>query len=393
VAEKGGKKDKGHYLRPLEDYWADTMVCTYCGFCKSVCPPFRLTRDDTKAPRSKVIISFGILSGELEPEATVRDALFSCSTCMDCQRRCPSKVKTLDMIIAARRLLVLKGLIPTAVRQALDNIAKEQNPIGEPGSKRAELIPEEALARVGKGAEVLVFLGCNTAYTEMKITKYLFEIMERAKVDYTTLGKDEPCCGMLNYLVGLDVGDFAKTMKVKLDGLKPRPKTIVTPCPGCFRSLAQNYPAHEDLGVNVKHTIQFFLELLGSGKLKVKKRLEGMVLYHDPCDLGRHTGIYDEPRKLLSYFTDVGEFQYNKELSRCCGGGGGLMAFDFEMSVGIAKARLLEAIEKGADIIVTACPSCEDALSAALQEVKKETGKALKVVDLTEIIYKNTTGE
>jgi Fe-S oxidoreductase len=385
-------KKVDHHVRPLKDFYADAMVCTYCGFCKSVCPTFRLTKSDARSPRSKVIISWGLLSGELKPDEGVRDILFTCTTCMDCSRRCPSQVKTLDITMAARRELAKLGLIPEAEKTALAHIAKENNPIGEPQEKRTEFVPEKALARIGKGAEVLVYLGCNTSFTEMKITKYLFDIMDRAGVDYTYLGKDEPCCGMLNYLVGLEVKGFAQTMKGKLDALKPRPKTVVTPCPGCFRSLSQNYAEHLELGITVKHIVQFFLELMETGKLKVKKKLEGKVLYHDPCDLGRHTGIYDEPRKLLSYFTQVQEFQYNKEQARCCGGGGGLMAMNYEMSVGIAKERLLEAVEKGADIIVTACPSCEDSFSAALPEVKKETGTNLKVLDLTEIIAKHTSG-
>jgi len=393
VSDKAPDKKKNtHEVRPLKEYLADTMVCTYCGFCKSVCPTFQLTRLDTRTPRTKVIVSYGILTGEIKPDESVRDAIYACTTCADCMRRCPSKVKTLEIIMSARKEMAALGLIPPGEKQALDNIAREDNPIGEPRVKRTEFIPEKALTRVGKGAEVLVYLGCNTAFTEMKITKSLFEIMERAKVDYTLLGKDEPCCGMLNYLVGLEIGSFAKNIQKKIDALTPRPRTIVTPCPGCFRSLSQNYDEHVDLKIDVKHTIQFLLELMEKGKLKVKKKLDGKVLYHDPCDLGRHAGIYDEPRKLLSYFCTVSEFHYNRDQGHCCGGGGGLMAMDFAMATGIGKARLLEAIELGADIVVTACPSCEDSLSAVLQEVKKETGKNLKIVDLTEIVHNNTIG-
>jgi glycolate oxidase len=392
MAGHGDQKEKDHKTRPLKDYWGDTMVCTYCGFCKSVCPTFRLTKDETRAPRSKVIISYGILSGEIEPDETIRDALYTCTTCMDCTRRCPSKVKSYEIVMAARRLLASKGLIPTAERIATDNIAKAQNPMGEPKEKRTEFVPEAAMARVGKGAEVLVYVGCVTSFSDMKMVKNLFDIMEKAKVDYTYLGQDEPCCGMMNYLVGLTVEPFAKGMKGRLDGLKPRPSTVVTPCPGCFRSLTQNYAEHVDLGVEVKHSLQFILDLIEKGKLKVSKKLEGKVFYHDPCDLGRHTGIYDEPRKLLSFFAEVNEFPHKRDQAHCCGGGGGLQAVNFEMAGAIAKERLKEAVAKGADIVVSACPGCKANFSQVLSELKKETGKPLKVMDLTDIVAKYTTG-
>jgi glycolate oxidase len=383
--------DEVHVIKKLKEYWLDTMVCTHCGFCKSVCPGFQVTRTDTRSPRAKVMLAYGLLKGDFEPDESVRDVLYICSTCMDCARRCPSSVKTLDILMAARRELAKKGLVPEGELMAIENIEKFNNPSGEPKEKRTEFYPDEALARVGKGAEILVFMGCTTSYADMKMAKNVFKILENAKVDYTLLGQDEPCCGMMNYLAGFEVGEFGEVIKKKIEALDPKPKLIITPCPGCFRSLGANYKEFGvDIGVEVKHTLDFFINLMESGKLKVKKPLKGKAFYHDPCDLGRHTGIYDEPRKLLAYFTEVHEFEHNREEAHCCGGGGGLQAAAYDVAAEIAKRRLREALDQGAEIVVTSCPACKANFSAVLSDLKKETGKKLKVMDLTDIVGKYT---
>jgi glycolate oxidase len=382
--------DDVHKIKKLKEYWMDTMVCTQCGFCKSVCPGFQVTRMDTRSPRAKVMLAYGLIKGDFEPDESVRDVLYVCSTCMDCTRRCPSKVQTLDILMAGRRELAKRGLVPEGELLAIENIKNQQNPMGELASKRTEFYPEDALARVGKGGDLLIYVGCTTSYADMKMVMNLFKILKNAKVDYGIL-KDEPCCGMMNYLAGFEVGNFGEVIKEKIAAVDPKPKLIITPCPGCFRSLSQNYKEFGvDIGVEVKHILNYIIGLLESGKLKVKKKLKGKAFYHDPCDLGRHTGIYDEPRKLLSFFTDVNEFTYNRDQARCCGGGGGLQACAYEVAADIAKRRLREAIGLGADIVVTSCPACKANFSAVLADIKKETGKKLKIMDLTDIAAKNT---
>jgi Fe-S oxidoreductase len=177
-----------------------------------------------------------------------------------------------------------------------------------------------------------------------------------------------------------------------IDKLDPRPSRIVLPCPGCYRSFHENYP-HEgvDIKAEVVHITEFLNEIMESGKLVVKKKLEGNVFYHDPCDLGRHSGIYEPPRKLLSHFADVKEFPYNRDKAHCCGGGGGLQSTNYDITLGIGVNRVMEGIELEADIIVSACPGCKGTLSVAAQELKKETGKKVKVMDIVEIVAKYTT--
>ena len=382
-------KIKGDRLR---EFYDQTMVCTSCGYCKSVCPAFNSTLWDSNTARSKVMLAYGLLQGDLEVDDSVIQSIYECTGCADCTRRCPSKVETLDIIMALRGELAELDLIPENMKLALENIDKANNPSGEARDRRTEFVPEEALARIGKGGSVLVYLGCGTSLQDMKMVTSVFKILERGGVDYTYLGNDEPCCGLLSYLAGYGSEAFGERLARAMDSLDPRPTTIVTPCPGCYRSLHENYTEEGvDLGAGVKHTTEFLNGLLEAGRLVVKKKLEGSVFYHDPCDLGRHCGIYDPPRKLLSHFTEVKEFKYNREQAHCCGGGGGLQSVNYDMTSDIAKARVTEAIEMRADMIVSACPACKSTLSTAALELKKETGKKVKVKDIVEIVAKYTT--
>ncbi len=377
----------------LKEFYEQTMVCTSCGYCKSVCPAFQSTLWDNNSSRARVMLAYGMLRGEVELDDSVVQAIFECTVCADCERRCPSKVEVEKILMATRQELAELGLIPENMKSALENMDAFNNPSGEEAEKRTEFIPEEAMAKVGKGADVLIFVGCVTSLQDMKLVKSLFKILEKSGVDYAHLGKDEPCCGLLSYLAGMGSKKYGERMKEALDSLSPRPKTVVTPCPGCYRSLHDNYTKEGiELNVDAIHIIDYLNQLINDGHLVVAKKLEDNVFYHDPCDLGRHCGIYDPPRELLSHFTDVKEFEYNRDEAHCCGGGGGLQSTNYDMTLDIAKARVMEAIELGADMIVSACPACKSTLSTAATELKKETGKRVRVRDIVEIVEKNTTG-
>ncbi len=382
---------KGDKLKALYD---QTLLCTSCGYCKSVCPAFKGTLWDHNTARSKMVLAYGLLQGDIPVDDSVVQSIFECTTCGDCMRRCPSNVKTVDVLMAARQELAGLHEVPETMELALENIEKHGNPQGEPASAREEFLPDEAKAKLRTGGDVLVFLGCVASNTDMKVTSAIFKILERAGVSYTTLGEKEPCCGFLNYLAGYDSDAFGKGLLEQIETLNPRPKMVVTPCPGCYRTLHHIYPENGvDLGLESKHILEFFDELIEKGDLTVTKKLEGNVLYHDPCDLGRHAEMYDEPRKLLSHFAEVKEFKFNRDKSHCCGGGGGLQSTNYDISSSMAKARLTEANELEGDFIVSACPACKSMFSNAASDFKKETGKKFKVRDLVEIVHKNTKGK
>jgi glycolate oxidase len=340
------------------------------------------------------MLAYGLIKGEIKPDDSVIQSIFECTGCEDCKRRCPSKVETLKTIMATRRELANLNLIPENLKIALENIKKSGNPLGELKEKRIDFIPENAKNRIGIGAEILLYLGCMTSLQEMKMANSILKVMERSDIEYALLGKEEPCCGFLNYLSGYDIKKFGEQMIKSMKTLQPKPKTIVTSCPGCFRTFNIIYPEEGIcLDVKVKHITEFLNEIIEKGNLIVNKKLEGKVLYHDPCDLGRNCNIYDQPRKLLSHFTDVQEFEYNREEAHCCGGGGGLQSTNYALTTDIAKKRVMEALDLNADMIVTACPACKSTLSIAAFELKKEIGRKIKIKDIIEIVERNTIGK
>ena len=366
---------------------SEMNVCIRCAYCFEECPIVKVSGWDSDGARGKIILTYGLIQGDLKPSQFIADKIFQCTTCGDCLQRCPSKVKTLDIIRQTRGELAELGFMPENMKLGIENIKENKNPFGEKSEKKIDFIPEEVLAKKGKGADVLLYLGCVISLQNMKMTSSIFSIFEKSGIDYTFLGDKEPCCGVLSYLGGLGSKQFGQQLLSEINKLKPRPKTIVTPCPGCFRSLSENYPEEGvELKAEVKHIIEYLNTVFEKGDLIVGKKLDGKVLYHDPCDLGRHSDIYEPPRELLSRFTEVHEFTFNRDKAHCCGGGGGLQSVSYETAAEIAKRRVREAIDLDADIIVTACPACNATLSTAAVDIKKETGKKVKVKDLMEIV-------
>jgi len=138
----------------------------------------------------------------------------------------------------------------------------------------------------------------------------------------------------------------------------------------------------------VVHAIEYIDRLVEDKKVQFKNSNPMKVAYHDPCDLGRHLNIFEPPRNLLMKIPGVTlvEFKNNRLLAKCCGGGGGLKAFNNELSGEIAYQRMLEALEVGADIVVSACPACKSNLQLAAAKLRKEKKGRIKVMDITELV-------
>jgi len=216
------------------------------------------------------------------------------------------------------------------------------------------------------------------------------KIMTEAHVDFTSLGSKEYCCGYISFLVG-EEKEFEKCIDKNLGFFKERGfKEIVTTCAGCFRTFKDLYPKHRTLdGIQVFHVVEYMDKLIQDGRLKLKDGdKKTKVAYHDPCDIGRHMNIYDPPRNVLRAIPSVElvEFPQNRNLARCCGSGGGMKAFDTDMSLEIAFKRIQQASTVGAEIVVSACPACKSNLNLAAARLRKEKKGRLKVMDITELV-------
>jgi len=213
--------------------------------------------------------------------------------------------------------------------------------------------------------------------------------MDKAKIDYTALGNEEHCCGYISYLVG-DQIEFESCIKDNISHFERMGlKEIVTTCAGCYRTFKDLYPKHNGL-LHFRFIIRWNIwkKLIMNGKLTFKNGTKMKVAYHDPCDIGRHMNIYDPPRNVIRAIPSVEliEFPQNRNLAKCCGGGGGLKAFDTDMSLEISYKRAHQAFDIGADIIVSACPSCKSNLQVASARLRKEKKGKMKVMDITELV-------
>jgi heterodisulfide reductase subunit D len=161
-------------------------------------------------------------------------------------------------------------------------------------------------------------------------------------------------------------------------------KTVIFSCAGCFKTFKEDYPRlGYSLPFKIRHTTQFFLDLIRDNKLQLNP-LPGEVTYHDPCHLGRHAGVYKQPRRVLEALQmKVLEMPRNREGAFCCGAGSGVRAAYPEFSQWVCKERLDEATEVGASIVASACPFCKNNFEGT---VKNYPELNLRIVDISELI-------
>lgn len=345
-------------------------VCTMCGFCKSVCPSFKAIGWDAALSRGRIILSYGLLNGEIEADDSVVENMYTCTTCADCVRRCPSKVKIVDIIEMCRADLVKNGHILPKHKAVCENILKYNNPFGE---KKSVV---ETLGKKPKKAKIGYFAGCTATYRSKKTSQASLSILDKLGVDYTTI--DEVCCGSVMQRIGWSDKDVVKYMKKNVEAIKSLGvKTLVLSCAGCYRMFKEEYPKYVDVPFEVLHMTEF----LAKKKLKLKP-VKGIVTYHDPCHLGRHSGVYDAPRDVIKMIPKVEfkEMEFSGKTSHCCGGGGGVRSAYPEQSKRIASTRVEEAAATGAKTIITTCPFCVSNLEFGLGS------KKMKVVDLIELV-------
>jgi heterodisulfide reductase subunit D len=204
------------------------------------------------------------------------------------------------------------------------------------------------------------------------------EILQAAEVDFTTLGGDEWCCGYPLLSAGLPVSDL---MEHNLEAVKALgARTLVTTCPSCYHMWKHHYAPDF---IQVKHSTEYLAELVEAGRIPLK-RLEKRVTYHDPCDLGRKSEVYDAPRLIIQAIPDVEfvEMEDHGENAMCCGGGGNLESLDPELSRAVARRRLEQAQAVGAEAIISACQQCERTLSMAARREKIR----IRVMDVVQLL-------
>jgi glycolate oxidase len=368
----------------------EIIACIQCGFCRAGCPTFGETTLESLNAKGRVTLAYNMLIGNVEPSEDLAKRLYQCMLCLNCRSVCPAHVKVSDIVRSARQRLVENGFLPEIFKPALSSMLEAANPLLASPEKRADSYPANFKRAVPGQTEVLLHLGCVTSFQDVKIIPAFMEILDKAGINYGAMGEEETCCGYLAYLVG-DMPTFNKAMEMYGERtLKYKPKSLVTSCAGClktFRDLYSHYGGGN--GYEVLHAVELIEKLITEGRLKFKQDVQPLkAIYHDPCDMGRHMGVYEPPRNVLKALPGVEliEFPLNRAQAKCCGGGGGMKGFDNEMAGEIGYKRLLTAIDLGADVIVSACPSCKGSFNQAAARARKEKKGKIKVMDITELV-------
>lgn len=369
----------------LEEFKEELETCfgTSCGFCERGCPVYQVMKVKTLCMRGRNRTMLGLIQGKFEITPAVVQAAFECTLCGNCDRWC--SLKNTEHTRAFREYLLKHGVEPMKEHSSiLASIKSYGNPWFQPRSARNRWTKGLNIPKAVAGKqEVLFFAGCTSAVTK-QLNRSLVasaKLLQKAGVEFATMGQDEPCCGSTLLRVGQT--DAFKELsaenvkKFKSLGIKK----IVTSCPGCYTTLKKSI---EDAGakIEVTHISKEIAHLVRDGRLKVNKSAERMT-YHDPCHLGRLGGVFDEPREIVNAAARFVEMPNNRYEARCCGAGAGLQSAFPKLSKDLAAKRVAEAKATGATTIVTSCPFCETQL---------RTVPGTKVIDLMELLLDATEG-
>ncbi len=366
--------------------------CIRCGLCLSACPLYRLTLNETDSPRARVALLRAVREGLVEAPTDRTAALFfRCLLCGACTFACPSGVTVDRLLELTRGEMRDLGLMPEPLVALTERIAEGHNISGEPNENRlmwADNLPSPPAGVGREQAKVVYFVGCVSAMfpRSYSVAQSFVEILERAHVDYGLLGEEEWCCGYPQAISG-DPERARATMQHNLEAVRAMgAETLVTTCPSCYHFWKHTYPValQEDLGLKAVHATEFLADLLETDRLPLRDDLrEQIVTYHDPCDLGRKSGVFEAPRRILARIPGVTlvEMPENREGSFCCGGGGNLESFDPELSVAVAARRIHQAAETGANTVLSACQQCERTLFSAARSERVRV-RARDIVEL-----------
>lgn len=352
-------------------------LCYQCGTCSGTCP-WNLVRDF----RVRNIITLA----QLGLEGYEGEDLWLCATCNACVDRCPRGVEIVDLIRSIRSIINQAGTAPKTLGAVLGSVRASGNPWqGEPDARLAwakELKPRPFTA----STEYAYFTCCSQAYDarNIKVARAAVKVLEAAKVNYGFLNGSERCCGDAVRKAGAeDLFEELATKNVALFSEQGVRKLLVG-SPHCMNSFLKEYPSWGG-HFEVVHMAQLLNDLVKSKRIALTKRLDAKVIYHDPCYLGRHNGVYDAPRELLAAVPGLQlvEFARNREDAICCGGGGGRLWMETPVEERFSILKIREAQSKGVNVLVTSCPYCISMFEDAKTALDLED---FRVAEITEVI-------
>jgi heterodisulfide reductase subunit D len=363
----------------------EVAKCNRCGFCLPNCPVYKVEKKESASPRGRNAITRAVIEGKLPLSGDTEQSIFSCLGCGACTQVCLSGVVTKDLIFRDRECQVAGDLYPKIADRVAKFLESEHNISDDDNEERGEWqelikgLPDQAFEK--KHANVIFFVGCVASFFPMaqKIPANMARIMQKGGVDFAILGGEEWCCGFP--LIGAGMPDKVRSlMDHNLEKIRDvGAKAIVFTCPSCFHTWKNLYQPD----VELYHASQMLDRMIKDGRITLKG-INATVTYHDPCDLGRNSGVFEEPREVLKAIPGIRlvELANNRQLSVCCGGGGNVEMVNPDLSARVAQMKLDEIAETGADTVVSSCQQCLRTVATRARRQKMN----LNVKDLTEMV-------
>jgi Fe-S oxidoreductase len=399
---------KSFGVKTFEDFtWKhmlDFYSCADCGRCSDNCPANAVGRPlsprfITIKARDYAFQHYPMFGHSSNGKALVgniysEDEIWSCTTCGACEEECPLLVEYIDKIVDLRRGMIDDGNVPQSLQKPLKALESRGNPYGKMEKKRADWVSAKEFPQTchvktvdkSNGADTLYFVDSITSYDDrmQSIGRATAKILDHVGENFGILGAAEKDSGHEVRRFGEELL-FNALRDHNVDAIKASGvKRIVTADPHAFNALKHDY---KDVPP-VEHISQVIATEVKSGKIKFNPVENGnnVYTYHDPCYLGRHNQVYDDPRDVLDAIPGLKrvEMTRSRDRSFCCGGGGLMLFYEPKEEQRMGVKRVQMAAEAGANVIVTACPFCmvniEDAIKVAGMEGK------MTAIDLAELV-------
>lgn len=355
------------------------------GYC-----PIQIFSDssETFSSKGRLLLTRGLLKGELAATKRLIDSMYTCTACGQCyDQLSPMGLEVNNAIIRCRYEIAKKGLEPSQCGTLSRNIFDEGNPMGMPAEDRGLWFEELTDEFKFEGNDVLYWAGCSTSYRLPSVIESTANVLKEAEVDFGLLGGDEGCCGLILYLMGLWDQCRENALKISERLQDSGVSLLVTSCAGCHHAFSRVYPLlRVQTHFKVLHTSQLMESLVLRDRLQLG-RMKGSYMWHDPCDLGRHCGVFEPPRNVLKAIPglELVEPPLNREHALCCGAGGGLWMYDTNLAEKLAQSKLEEEVSPlRVNGVVTGCPTCIMNLKYTAKSIQQE----IDIFDLSEIVGK-----
>ncbi len=333
--------------------------CSSCGICIDACQLNFSAGINT--------IQSAYMMKAIRNDEDVDDIAFNCLMCGRCDQKCPVGIELSPIRMIRRRGVEGENDFRNTYKgyfRKRESVAVEKSPVIQNYEFLRQADPEKV--------DVVFFAGCMTHLTP-SIKNSMLKILDASGVSYSFIDEQGGvCCGRPLMLAGQDK-EARELINFNSEMIwKSGAHTLVTSCPICYKVFKESYY----LDVEVVHHTQFIKTLIDEGDIKLKF-LRKKVAYHSPCDLGRGSGVYDEPKEVLRHVTRLQETKFEDAESLCCGGSLGNMKISSKDKHKIARDAASELTKDNPDILATACPLCKKTFSSA-------TGT--KVADISEIV-------